>query len=488
MVLIHHQQQQQQEEEIVRRERGKKGMRVGKYELGRTLGEGNFGKVKFAKHTDSAQSFAIKILEKNRIQDLRITDQIKREIRTLKVLKHPNVVRLYEVLASKTKIYMVLEYVNGGELFDRIASKGKLSETQGRKLFQQLIDGVSYCHDKGVFHRDLKLENVLIDGGRNIKISDFGLSALPQHLRDDGLLHTTCGSPNYVAPEVLSNRGYNGATSDTWSCGVILYVILTGFLPFDDRNLAVLYQKIFKGDAPIPKWLSQGAKNLIKRILDPNPQTRITMAEIKEDEWFKQNYTPTNPDEEEDLESDDTSSDDEVLTIHEVPLDIERNPESPSLINNAFQLIGMSSCLDLSGFFENEDVSERKIRFTSNLSPKELLDRIENLAVQMGFQVQKKSGKVSTYMFIYCLLRLHKCCVFAFVSQGSIRNNLSTCHGRGKVHVYFTLRTPYLWYYTRYVVVVVVKPCFCVCIVVKIIAREQRSKNTSQSFNSSRGF
>ncbi|KAL3351225.1 hypothetical protein AABB24_019698 [Solanum stoloniferum] len=321
MVLIHHQQQQQQqqEEEIVRRERGKKGMRVGKYELGRTLGEGNFGKVKFAKHTDSAQSFAIKILEKNRIQDLRITDQIKREIRTLKVLKHPNVVRLYEVLASKTKIYMVLEYVNGGELFDRIASKGKLSETQGRKLFQQLIDGVSYCHDKGVFHRDLKLENVLIDGGRNIKITDFGLSALPQHLRDDGLLHTTCGSPNYVAPEVLSNRGYNGATSDTWSCGVILYVILTGFLPFDDRNLAVLYQK---------------------------------------------------------------------------PLDIERDPESPSLINNAFQLIGMSSCFDLSGFFENEDVSERKIRFTSNLSPKELLDRIENLAVQMGFQVQKKPGKL----------------------------------------------------------------------------------------------
>ncbi|TMW84289.1 hypothetical protein EJD97_025472 [Solanum chilense] len=396
MVLIQHQ-QQQQEEEIVRRERGKKGMRVGKYELGRTLGEGNFGKVKFAKHTDSAKSFAIKILEKNRIQDLRITDQIKREIRTLKVLKHPNVVRLYEVLASKTKIYMVLEYVNGGELFDRIATKGKLSETLGRKLFQQLVDGVSYCHDKGVFHRDLKLENVLIDGGRNIKITDFGLSALPQHLRDDGLLHTTCGSPNYVAPEVLYNRGYNGATSDTWSCGVILYVILTGFLPFDDRNLAVLYQKIFKGDAPIPKWLSQGAKNLIKRILDPNPQTRITMAEIKEDEWFKQNYTPTNPDEEE-VESDDTSSDDEVLTIHEAPLNIGRNPESPSVINNAFQLIGMSSCLDLSGFFENEDVSERKIRFTSNLSPKELLDRIENLAVQMGFQVQKKPGKLKVLL------------------------------------------------------------------------------------------
>ncbi|MCD9560109.1 CBL-interacting serine/threonine-protein kinase 1 [Datura stramonium] len=387
MVLI-----QPQEEEIIRTERGRKGMRVGKYELGRTLGQGNFGKVKYAKHTDSGQSFAIKILEKNRIHDLRITDQIKREIRTLKVLKHPN------VLASKTKIYMVLEYVNGGELFDRIASKGKLSEAQGRKLFQQLIDGVSYCHDKGVFHRDLKLENVLIDGGRNIKITDFGLSALPQHLRDDGLLHTTCGSPNYVAPEVLSNRGYDGATSDTWSCGVILYVILTGFLPFDDRNLAVLYQKIFKGDAPIPKWLSEGAKNLIRRILDPNPQTRITMAEIKEDEWFKQDYTPANPDEEEDLEDDHASSDDEVLTVHEAPLDTERDPESPSLINNAFHLIGMSSCLDLSGFFENEDVSERKIRFTSSHSPRELLERIENLAVQMGFQVQKKPGKLKVLL------------------------------------------------------------------------------------------
>ncbi|KAF3629883.1 CBL-interacting protein kinase 1 [Capsicum annuum] len=383
MVIIQ-QQQQQQEEEIIRSDqRGKKGMRIGKYEFGRTLGQGNFGKVKYAKHIDSGKSFAIKILEKHRIHDLRITDQIKREIRTLKVLKHPNVVRLYEVLASKTKIYMVLEYVNGGELFDRI------------------------------------LENVLIDGGRNIKITDFGLSALPQHLRevtgsslgnslwqkckDDGLLHTTCGSPNYVAPEVLSNRGYDGATSDTWSCGVILYVILTGFLPFDDRNLAVLYHKIFKGDAPIPKWLSQGAKNLIRRILDPNPQTRITMAEIKEDEWFKQDYTPAIPDEEEDLESDDASSDDEVLTVHDAPIDTERDSESPSLINNAFQLIGMSSCLDLSGFFENEDASERKIRFTSNLSPKELLERIENLAVQMGFQVQKKTGKVfeiSTSLYV----------------------------------------------------------------------------------------
>lgn len=369
-----------------------KGMRLGKYELGRTLGEGNFGKVKFAREVGSGQSFAVKILEKNRIIDLRITDQIKREIGTLKLLKHPNVVRLHEVLASKTKIFMVLEYVSGGELFDRIVSKGKLSEEEGRKVFQQLIDGVGYCHSKGVFHRDLKLENVLADGNGRIKITDFGLSALPQHFRDDGLLHTTCGSPNYVAPEILSNRGYDGATSDTWSIGVILYVILTGYLPFDDRNLAVLYQKIFKGDAHIPKSLSSGARHLIKRMLDPNPSTRITIAEIKEHEWFKPGYCPAIPEEEE--EEDNAVIDSEILAVNEAPLDGERYPESPPTLINAFQLIGMSSCLDLSGFFEKEDVSERKIRFTSNLTPRELFERIENIVTNMGFQVQRKHGKL----------------------------------------------------------------------------------------------
>ncbi|KAI3686950.1 hypothetical protein L1987_80640 [Smallanthus sonchifolius] len=365
-------------------------LQLGKYEIGRTLGEGNFGKVKYAKDIQTGHPFAVKILEKTRIKNLNFADQIKREIATLKILKHPNVVRLHEVLASKTKIYMILEYVNGGELFDMIASKGKLSESDGRRLFQQLIDGVTYCHDKGIYHRDLKLENVLVDAKGSIQISDFGLSALPQHLRDDGLLHTTCGSPNYVAPEILSNRGYDGATSDTWSCGVILYVILTGYLPFDDRNLAVLYQKIFKGDVLMPKWLPSGAKNLIKRILDPNPKTRITMADIKADEWFKQDYVPAIVDDE---EEEDVTIDDEVLSLHEAPTDSEKDPESPIHIN-AFELIGMSSSLDLSGFFEKEDVSERKVRFTSTYSPRKLLEKIEDTVSQIGFGVQKKHGKL----------------------------------------------------------------------------------------------
>ncbi|KAK8681006.1 hypothetical protein V6N13_053413 [Hibiscus sabdariffa] len=237
------------------------------------------------------------------------------------------------------------------------ASKGKLKE---ESCSSSWIDAVGYCHNKGVFHRDLELENVLIDAKGNAKISDFGLCALPQHIREDGLLHTTCGSPNYVAPEILANIGYDGATSDIWSCGVILYVILTGYLPFDDRNLAVLYQKIFKGDPLIPKWLSPGARNMIRRILDPNPETRITIAGIKEDGWFRRDYTPAVPDDEEE----DIHIDEAAFSMCEVACD-GRSQESPSLIN-AFQLIGMSSCLDLSGFFEKEDVSERKIRFTSS--------------------------------------------------------------------------------------------------------------------------
>ncbi|EXB75643.1 CBL-interacting serine/threonine-protein kinase 1 [Morus notabilis] len=381
---------EEEEDPGVQKKKTIQGMQLGKYQVGRTLGEGNFGKVKLAQDIQSGKPYAVKIIEKNRIISLNITDQIKREIGTLKLLKHPNIVRLHEVLASKTKIYMVLEYVTGGELFDRIASKGKLTEAQGRKLFQQLIDGVSCCHNKGVFHRDLKLENVLVDAKGNIKISDFGLSALPQHFRDDGLLHTTCGSPNYVAPEILVNRGYDGAASDIWSCGVILYVILTGYLPFDDRNLAVLYQKILKGDTQIPKWLSPGAQNMIRRILDPNPVKRITMADIKSDDWFKQGYIPANPEEEEDI----NNIGDNAFSLHEVvPEEAEKNSDSPVLIN-AFQLIGMSSCLDLSGFFEKEDVSERKIRFTSNHSAKELIERIEEIVTEMGFCVQKKNGRL----------------------------------------------------------------------------------------------
>ncbi|KAJ7560029.1 hypothetical protein O6H91_04G111200 [Diphasiastrum complanatum] len=198
---------------------------------------------------------------------------IKREISIMKLVKHPNIIQICEVMGSKKKIYIVLELVTGGELFDKIATQGRLKEEEARKYFQQLINGVDFCHSRGVYHRDLKPENLLLDANGILKISDFGMSALSQQLKADGLLHTTCGTPNYVAPEVLNNKGYDGATADTWSCGVILFVLMAGYLPFDDPNLMTLYKKILQADFTFPPWFSSGAKKLIKRMLDPNPKS-----------------------------------------------------------------------------------------------------------------------------------------------------------------------------------------------------------------------
>jgi serine/threonine protein kinase len=232
------QQQQQQQQQLQQR------TRIGNYEIGKTLGEGTFAKVKYGRHVDTGASFAIKIIDKDKILKHKMVQQIKREISTMKLVKHPNIVQIFEVLASKTKIYLVLEYVTGGELFNKILNQGRLREDQSRKYFQQLIDAVDYCHSRGVYHRDLKPENLLLDAAGNLKISDFGLSALPQQFRADGLLHTTCGTPNYVAPEVIDDKGYDGAKADLWSCGVILFVLMAGYLPFDEPSLMTLYKKV----------------------------------------------------------------------------------------------------------------------------------------------------------------------------------------------------------------------------------------------------
>ncbi|KAH7387104.1 hypothetical protein KP509_16G005500 [Ceratopteris richardii] len=233
--------------------------RVGKYELGRTLGEGTFAKVKSARNTVTGEDVAIKIINKEKILKHKMVKQIKREISTMKLIKYPNVEQLYEVMASKTNIYIVLEF---------------LKEDEARKYFQQLINVVDYCHSRQVYHRDLKPENLLLDVEENLKVSDFGLNALPQQFREDGLFHTTWGTPNYVAPEVLNDKGYQGATADLWSCGVILYVLMAGYLPFDEQNLMTLYEKIHKADFTCPAWFSSGARKLISRILEPNPQKR----------------------------------------------------------------------------------------------------------------------------------------------------------------------------------------------------------------------
>ncbi|XP_047269192.1 CBL-interacting serine/threonine-protein kinase 9 isoform X3 [Capsicum annuum] len=255
--------------------------RLGKYELGKTLGEGSFAKVKYAKNVQTGDHVAIKIINRERVLRQNIMEQIKREISTMKLIRHPNVVRIFEVMASKTKIYIILEYVHGGELFDEIARHGRLKEDEARRYFQQLINAVDYCHSRGVYHRDLKPENLLLDSFGTMKVSDFGLSALSKQVRDDGLLHTACGTPNYVAPEVLTDKGYDGTTTDVWSFGVILFVLMAGYLPFDEPNLNSLYRKILKASFSLPPWLSSSSKNLIKRILDPNPVTALVKKETQ---------------------------------------------------------------------------------------------------------------------------------------------------------------------------------------------------------------
>ncbi|XP_047964751.1 CBL-interacting serine/threonine-protein kinase 9 [Salvia hispanica] len=364
--------------------------RVGKYQLGRTLGRGSFAKVKFATNTETGDRVAIKIIQRDQILHHRMVEQIKREISTMKLIKHPNVVNLVEVMASKTKIYIVLEYVDGGELFDEIAKYGKLDENSARRYFQQLINAVDYCHSRGVYHRDLKPENLLRDSYGTLKVSDFGLSAISKQVRDDGLLHTACGTPNYVAPEVLTDKGYDGTSADVWSCGVILFVLMAGYLPFDEPNLMALYRKIQRAIFFLPSWFSSGAKDVIKRILDPNPVTRMTIPEILEHEWFRVDYKAPHFEQDEDVSLDDV---DAVFSNNQDLLVTERIEKPVSM--NAFELISRSEGFSLENLFNKQTgLVKRETCFTSKRPPNEIMTKIEEAAKPMGFNVNKRNYKM----------------------------------------------------------------------------------------------
>ncbi|KAM0947828.1 putative protein kinase CAMK-CAMKL-CHK1 family [Dioscorea sansibarensis] len=371
---------------------GEMTARVGRYELGRKIGEGSFAKVKFARNMDTGAACAIKILDKEHVLRHKMVEQIKREISTMKMIKHPNVVQLYEVMASKTKIYLVLEYVDKGELFDKIADNKLLKEDEARRYFQHLINALDFCHSRGVYHRDLKPENLLLDSHGVLKVTDFGLSTFTPKLQagEDGLLHTACGTPNYVAPEVLNNRGYNGASADVWSCGVILFVLLSGCLPFDDLNRLKLYKKICKAEYSCPSHFSSGAKKLIKRILDPNPSSRITIPEILENDWFKKGYKPPDFEHYEEISLDDV---DAVFNDSEEHLVTEKKEKPESM--NAFEFISRSQGLNLGNLFEQEmGILKKETSFTSKCSPNEIVSKIEETAKPLGFNVRKQNYKM----------------------------------------------------------------------------------------------
>ncbi|CAN4101102.1 unnamed protein product [Withania somnifera] len=342
----------------------------GKYELGKLLGCGAFAKVYHAREINTGNSVAIKVINKNNIanKDGVPDKKIEREVCIMRQLQHPYIVRLHEVLATKTKIYLVMEYVKGGELFNQIANKGRYSEDLSRKCFQQLISAVNYCHSRGIYHRDLKPENILIDENGDIKVSDFGLSATTDQSQSfDGLLHTVCGSPAYVAPEVLTIKGYDGAKSDVWSCGTILYVMIAGYFPFYDQNLMLMYKKIYKGEFRCPKWMSHDVKRILSRLLDVNPVTRITNDEIIRDPWFRKGLKFIKFSEEEEV----------------------KDSLRPNSLN-AFDLISFSPGLDISGLFKSNNPVDDLERTVVEESPESVIERIEELAKKENFRFKRK--------------------------------------------------------------------------------------------------
>ncbi|KAL9651558.1 hypothetical protein ABK040_001503 [Willaertia magna] len=258
-------------------------IRIGNYRLGKTLGEGSFGKVKLAEHEGTGHKVAVKILNRQKIQNSKMDKKIRREIKILKLFRHPHIIRLYEVIETPTEIFLVMEFVGGGELFDYIVKRGRLSEAEARKFFQQIISGVEYCHRYMVVHRDLKPENLLLDNDNQVKIADFGLSNI---MHDGAFLKTSCGSPNYAAPEVITGKLYAGPEVDVWSCGVILYALLCGKLPFDEDNIPTLFKKIKECSYTIPSHVSQDAKDLIQKILVVDPVQRATISDIRKHPWF----------------------------------------------------------------------------------------------------------------------------------------------------------------------------------------------------------
>uniref|UniRef100_A0A8C3PYX7 Maternal embryonic leucine zipper kinase n=1 Tax=Chrysolophus pictus TaxID=9089 RepID=A0A8C3PYX7_CHRPC len=258
------------------------------YELHETIGTGGFAKVKLGRHLLTGEKVAIKIMDKFALGD--DLPRVKTEIDAMKNLSHQHVCRLYHVIETSKKIFMVLEYCPGGELFDYIVSKDRLSEEEARVFFRQIVSAIAYVHSQGYAHRDLKPENLLIDEKHNLKLIDFGLCAKPKGGLDYRL-NTCCGSPAYAAPELIQGKAYIGSEADIWSMGVLLYALLCGFLPFDDDNVMALYRRITRGKYTVPKWLSPSSTLLLNQLLQVDPKKRITVKHLLSHPWLMQGYS-----------------------------------------------------------------------------------------------------------------------------------------------------------------------------------------------------
>ncbi|XP_044024195.1 MAP/microtubule affinity-regulating kinase 3-like isoform X2 [Siniperca chuatsi] len=255
---------------------------IGNYRLLKTIGKGNFAKVKLARHIRTGREVAIKIIDKTQLNPTSL-QKLFREVRIMKILNHPNIVKLFEVMETEKTLYLVMEYASGGEVFDYLVAHGRMKEKEARAKFRQIVSAVQYCHQKHIVHRDLKAENLLLDADMNIKIADFGFS---NEFTVGGKLDTFCGSPPYAAPELFQGKKYDGPEVDVWSLGVILYTLVSGSLPFDGQNLKELRERVLRGKYRIPFYMSTDCENLLKRFLVLNPGKRGTLEQIMKDRWI----------------------------------------------------------------------------------------------------------------------------------------------------------------------------------------------------------
>uniref|UniRef100_A0A3P9K7P8 Serine/threonine-protein kinase BRSK2 n=1 Tax=Oryzias latipes TaxID=8090 RepID=A0A3P9K7P8_ORYLA len=255
---------------------------VGPYRLEKTLGKGQTGLVKVGIHCVTCQKVAIKIVNREKLSES-VLMKVEREIAILKLIEHPHVLKLHDVYENKKYLYLVLEHVSGGELFDYLVKKGRLTPKEARKFFRQIISALDFCHSHSICHRDLKPENLLLDEKNNIRIADFGMASLQV---GDSLLETSCGSPHYACPEVIRGEKYDGRKADAWSCGVILFALLVGALPFDDDNLRNLLEKVKLGVFHMPHFIPPDCQNLLRGMIEVDASKRLTLEQIQKHSWY----------------------------------------------------------------------------------------------------------------------------------------------------------------------------------------------------------
>ncbi|XP_063189301.1 MAP/microtubule affinity-regulating kinase 3 isoform X8 [Chroicocephalus ridibundus] len=342
---------------------------IGNYRLLKTIGKGNFAKVKLARHILTGREVAVKIIDKAQLNPTSL-QKLFREVRIMKILNHPNIVKLFEVIEKEKTLYLVMEYASGGEVFDYLVAHGRMKEKEARAKFRQIVSAVQYCHQKHIVHRDLKAENLLLDADMNIKIADFGFS---NEFTVGNKLDTFCGSPPYAAPELFQGKKYDGPEVDVWSLGVILYTLVSGSLPFDGQNLKELRERVLRGKYRIPFYMSTDCENLLKRFLVLNPTKRGTLEQIMKDRWINAGHEEDElkPFVEPELDISDQKRIDIIVGMGYSQEEIQESLSKMKYdeITATYLLLGRkSSELDASDSSSSSNLSLAKVRPSSDLN------------------------------------------------------------------------------------------------------------------------